>query len=308
MATGNMLLGQSRGKVGSLVFYRRNGKQVTRSLAASVSNPNTQGQAIQRMIFGTTQAAYKRMRSIVNHSFEGVKYGAPSMANFMKLNLKRLRNYYAFSLTPAFPDSDVVDDMAFSLKGNDAESGTGLIISQGSIPAVPYLVSSSGTLKGFGSVEFAGTPKISEVMASLGAVAGDQITICALVLIGEDYEFQKSRYVINADASAADLAANWDTLGSSAAFDQTRTQVGALTINGGEETSMQMNSSSGNIVSCGIIISRKSDSGKWLRSSAVLINNLDEPPQYQGDYALPSWLAGATQIDTTSDKYLNNAE
>ena len=48
---------------------------------------------IQRMIFATIVAAYARMKSITDHSFEGVAYGAKSQQKFMSENLKRLRAF-----------------------------------------------------------------------------------------------------------------------------------------------------------------------------------------------------------------------
>lgn len=49
MAKGNMLLGYSRGKVGSLVFARRKGEQITRARNTAPANPRTRAQLAQRM-------------------------------------------------------------------------------------------------------------------------------------------------------------------------------------------------------------------------------------------------------------------
>ena len=76
MAKGIHVFGQVRGKLGGMVMYRANGEQISRAKAASVKNPKTTGQMIQRMLFGTVAAAYARMKSITDHSFEGVQYGA----------------------------------------------------------------------------------------------------------------------------------------------------------------------------------------------------------------------------------------
>lgn len=91
MAKGNMLLGQSRGKVGDLVFYVQNGTQMTRSRRRVIHNPRTSGQQIQRMIQATIAYAYAGLKTIVDHSFEGVQYGGKSMHYFMKRNMDALR-------------------------------------------------------------------------------------------------------------------------------------------------------------------------------------------------------------------------
>lgn len=49
MAKGNLLLGYGRGKVGSLVFSRRKGEQITRARNTAPANPRTNAQLSQRM-------------------------------------------------------------------------------------------------------------------------------------------------------------------------------------------------------------------------------------------------------------------
>lgn len=74
MAKGNMLLGYARGKVGSLVFSRRKGEQVTRPRNFSPANPRTLAQLSQRV-----------------KMYAPVKLYRQSMERFFK---------YAFSLRP----------------------------------------------------------------------------------------------------------------------------------------------------------------------------------------------------------------
>lgn len=307
MAKGNMLLGYARGKVGDLVFTRRNGEQVTRPRVRVVNNPKTEGQQIQRMIFASVIAAYSRMKSICDHSFEGVKYGADSQAKFMSENLKRLRAFYPTSANPAaLAEIKAVNGMAFSLPNDRATAGTGLIIARGSLVAPAPVISDSGTLDGFGTVPI--SQKISDVLTALNAAPGDQITICGLVDLGDGYLFTKSRYVIKADATAEQLAANWTANGSAAAFDTEKTIIGRLSLNVSNDIAPYVSDEDGEHVAVGIIISRRDESGKWLRSDAVLYNSLDEAPQYQADYALPYWQFSGTDIATEDKRYLNNAD
>ena len=48
------------------------------------------------MIFTTVQAAYKKLKPICDHSFEGESYGAKSMARFMKENLNLMKSANGF--------------------------------------------------------------------------------------------------------------------------------------------------------------------------------------------------------------------
>lgn len=94
MAKHNMLLGQARGKVGSLVFSRVNGQQIIRSKAESVKNPRTESQNVQRAIFATINAFASAVRDVVDHSFQSVKEGQTSVNRFVSINTKRMREAY----------------------------------------------------------------------------------------------------------------------------------------------------------------------------------------------------------------------
>lgn len=309
MAKGNMLLGYARGKVGDLVFTRRNGEQVTRPRVRVVNNPKTEGQQIQRMIFASVIAGYSRMKSICDHSFEGVKYGADSQARFMSLNLKRLRDYYAISKDPEkYAGLRPVDGMSFVLPNDRADAGTGLIIADGTLTAPAFALNGDGVINGFGAT--LADIKISTVLAALGAEKGDQITIVALLYsnTGKGLRFVKSRYVVDRNATDEQLAANWTPDGSAAAFDANKTIVGSLKLTATANNVCKVVDDSTNQSAVGIIISRRDESNKWLRSPAILYNAMDEAPEYQADYALPYWQYGGTDIMTNDQRYLNNAD
>ena len=94
MAKGNLFLGQARGKVGSVVFARAFGEQITRTRPTSVANPKTIGQNTQRATLATIAKSAAAMTSLVDHSFAGVTYGAKSVRHFRKVNMGLLRNLY----------------------------------------------------------------------------------------------------------------------------------------------------------------------------------------------------------------------
>lgn len=317
MSKGNMLLGQARGSVGDLTFFRRNGEQITRAKVTQVANPRTAAQLIQRMIFATAAVAYSRLKSICDHSFEGVQYGTKSQARFMSLNLDRLRANYVISSNPdALDDQPLIESIAYAARGDAAYSGQGLIISRGSLPEVTVQTQAATKLfNGFGLIELSPTDStIAEVLAALNAVPGDQITIVAMDDVGEGDTFspiiKKSRYVVDVNATSEQLAAAWDPTGAAAAFDQVKTKVSdaQLVIPGNESYLNVVCANSSAPVACAIILSRQETGGKWLRSNAVLVNTTDEGAWYPAYTALPTWENAGTDISTENDRYLNNAD
>lgn len=94
MAKGNLFLGHAKGKVGSIVFSRAFGQQISRTKPTSVANPKTIGQNTQRAILATIAKSAAAMTSLVDHSFANIAYGAESVRHFRKINMGLLRNLY----------------------------------------------------------------------------------------------------------------------------------------------------------------------------------------------------------------------
>lgn len=93
MAKGNFFLGQARGKLGDVVFYRMKGspEQMSRARNRKPSNPKTNPQLYTRALMATVMQAYSAGKDLFDHSFEGYAVGTPSQSRFMTVNLKRLR-------------------------------------------------------------------------------------------------------------------------------------------------------------------------------------------------------------------------
>lgn len=82
-----------RGRVGNDVYsIGLNGagqkQQVVRSLAEVVANPRTEAQMRGRMIMSSIMQAVSTLRPIIDHSFDGVPAGQPSISEFIKLNYR----------------------------------------------------------------------------------------------------------------------------------------------------------------------------------------------------------------------------
>ena len=80
-----------RGKLGADVYsVGKDGKghkqQVIRSLAESVANPQTEAQMVGRMVMSTVMQAQSYFAQIIDHSFDGVPAGQPSISEFIKAN------------------------------------------------------------------------------------------------------------------------------------------------------------------------------------------------------------------------------
>lgn len=91
MSKGNVILGQARGSVGDVTFYRAYGEQIARSRNRHPRNPKTSAQKVQRAVMATALRAYSLGKNIFDHSFEGVGVGMPSMRRFLSQNVKLMR-------------------------------------------------------------------------------------------------------------------------------------------------------------------------------------------------------------------------
>ena len=90
MSKGNMLLGHARGKVGSVVFSRLKGQQVTRALNPNPNNPRTAAQMYQRALFADAVKFFTRgRRNLFQFAFEDKKVNESDYNAFMRENAKR---------------------------------------------------------------------------------------------------------------------------------------------------------------------------------------------------------------------------
>ena len=191
MAKGNLFLGHARGKVGSLVFSRQNGEQVTRALNTRPKNPQTDPQIVQRAIAGTIMYAYSYLQEICNHSFEGIAYGAKSQQYFTKVNMDLLRQLYAANPTNT-------NTMMFSKKNSKSAVANSYIISKGSISNTPIQpkLTKEGDKAYLENIKIPGIENeqtVSEYLAAIGLEkAKDQITLILIKptpdVIGRQYE------------------------------------------------------------------------------------------------------------------------
>lgn len=290
-----MLLGHARGKVGSLVFSRANGQQITRARAEVVKNPQTDAQVIQRILLNTVAQAYSRMAVICDHSFEGVKTGQDSMSYFMRTNLNAIRAKIA-------EQGGIDTDEVFSTPiGQSFLASNDYVISKGSLPALnPSAVANNGMTWAIG------TGTYNAVLSAYGLQRGDQVTFCLIRMDANNVvTFKYARIILdprNDDGTEAALSSPLFAEGAvnkpnpkNETADFTFTNIGdTWLISAGYDT----------IGGC-IIASRQKEDGTWMRSNSNMVINSSKTVGLTVADALEAFRSGG--IDVVNPRYLNNA-
>lgn len=298
MAKGNMLLGRATGSIGDLTFSVSNGKQVIKAKPATVKNRQTKAQMIQRILMNTVAQAYSKMSEIVDHSFEGVNYGADSMAYFMKQNLKALRRLAVDNGLDQQGAPNVVPLGSSYLATND------YIISKGTLPEI--LFKESTEYKAF-SLGAANT--YESVISQLGAQRGDQLTL--LTISGTnvaDLRFSFCRIIlspIETDGTEAPLSTEFvDASGDIVKPNPRNENYGIeLEVDG---TDLTIFSEGAGYTACrAAILSRQGEDGNWKRSNAHFVQGPDMQVGYTIQEAYDDFVSGG--LDVVSSRYLNNA-
>lgn len=309
-----MLLGFSRGSVGDLTFYRRNSQQVTRARARVVKNPKTLAQQMQRAIMRTSVEAYKVIKEICDHSWEGVAYGANSYAEFQKQNMAMLRRLAAAggedtkSFVPSGFNGLVAMPWVLS-KGTVAWGGVEIQFSQGTAGV---------------NIVFNGYPSSSQIDALtyqqfcdfLNLRQGDQLTLIAFPKRSDIDESSCiepiiSRVILSPNGDLAMTTPLFDSEGniSATAANSLNENTAAFTFRYQTGKLMASIISAGTpaqaFVGAAAIVSRRASDGSWLRSASIMTFNATEQ---SGGYTLrQASMVVANDITTASDWYLNNA-
>lgn len=147
-----------KGSVGNVTYRTRAGQTIASEKVSKVKNPNTLEQATQRCKFATVLQAYKQMREICDHSFEGYTTGAECQARFMKLNMQAV-NGFEF----------------LGLKGATSMMFNPYQISEGSLPALPISAERGVLTLNFPYTDLE-SMKVSGFLSIMGINAGDQLT------------------------------------------------------------------------------------------------------------------------------------
>lgn len=257
MAQSKGFFGLRKGSTKSLTFSTLDGKQITKDRVYDVKNPRTESQMRQRMLMTTVGAAYKMLKSIADHSFEGYSSGMQCMRQFNSRNLNRFKQAAAAKGSVAFneyKDGDI-NPLPF-------------ILASGSLPGFVFSFDGVSNLQIVGEKENADFTTAEGIYAALGVQRNDLITFCTVIGEGSTsngvYTYKAERFnivrlycdksgAVSKPADAFTISTNNDQASISMS-----TAANALTIKTGA-------------ADFGAVIqSRKNDSG-WLRSDAVMI-------------------------------------
>ena len=301
MSKGNMLLGHARGKVGSLVFSRSNGKQIVRAKADVVRNPQTQAQMIQRILLNTVAQAYSKMSPIVDHSFEGLNKGQECMSYFMKKNLKALREYVAQQIASGATMEEIFE---FSPLGTDIFVANNYVIAKGQLPKVAVLDDNADA-----TMKIAlGTNTYQGVLDAYGLQRGDQLTFVGIQEDASgDLEFKYVRVILDpreTNGGEAPLSTAFVTVNAiTKPNDRNEGSFGTLTF---ASDAVSFGFGSSFLRAAAVIVSRKNEDDTWMRSDAKLVFNTSSSEQtYSLQYCLDAFVNGGITLE--SKRYLNNA-
>lgn len=274
-----------RGRIGSDVYsVGKNGKgekqQVVRSLAEQVSNPRTESQMFGRMIMSTVMQAVAGLAPIIDHSFDSVPKGQPSISEFIR------RNY---ALVKADAAAHPASGNLFGLKKYQEKGAA----------AGPYVVSEGSIVKPAAvSVAYfnmsialtADTLTVGGLKDALGLSADGYLTLVCMTA-DEGVSFFRAQLTTTlADATAitAENVASLFTITGNI------TPVVSLSTN----TILFSTSLDDDGGAVGIIVSEKID-GAWKHSACTLTTLGDA--DYPADTALPTYPTG-------SEMFLNGGD
>ena len=257
MAQSKGFFGLRKGSTKNFTFSTLDGKQITKDRVFDVKNPRTESQMRQRMLMTTVGAAYKMLKSIADHSFEGYTSGMQCMRQFNSRNLNRFKQAAAAKGSVAFneyKDGDI-NPLPF-------------ILASGSLPGFVFSFDGESNLQIVGEKENADFATAEGIYAALGVQRNDLITFCTVIGEGSTsngvYSYKAERFnivrlycdktgAVSKPADAFTLSTNNEQASISMS-----TAANAITIK------------TGTADFGAVIQSRKGNSG-WLRSDAVMI-------------------------------------
>lgn len=169
MSKGSLFWSKARGKLGDVVLSQLKGQQIARAYQPQVANPRSTLQTDQRILFSNAVKFYKHAtQNLFKFAYEDKRANESYYNAFMRKNAK-------VSMLPT---------RAQYLNANYPAIGNQYLMSQGSLPSIPYKYDESGGefQLSLGSVTSAAEDMtVGEVssafLASKFAQAGDIITI-----------------------------------------------------------------------------------------------------------------------------------
>lgn len=266
-----------RGRIGSDVYsVGKDGKgarqQVVRSLAEQVANPRSTAQMFGRMVMSTVMQAVSAFKPIIDHSFDGIATGQPSISEFIR------RNY---ALVKVDAEAHPASGNKFALNKYQ-EKGVfpgKYIVSNGSVQKPTALASN---FNGATISLTSSTLTVGGLKAALGLSAEGYFTI---VLMGDEGGVSFVRCRLDQSLADATPISN-ATIGTLFAFEGNATPTIALS---GNDINITVPVTDTGIAD-GIIVSEKI-AGAWQHNQCVL--NVTGTAGTNSNTALPTYPTGA---------------
>lgn len=271
-----------RGRIGSDVYsVGKNGKgqrqQVVRSLAEQVSNPRTQEQMKGRMIMSTVMQMVSALSPIIDHSFDGIATGQPSISEFIRVNYAKVKADVAAH--PASGGQFGINK--YQVKG--ALPGA-YLVSNGSA-VLPSAIEMSGGIMDINLT--AGTLTVGGLRAALGLAAEGYLTFISMDNgLGADF------IRLHVKESLTDQTVI-DATSVTTLFDVEGTVTPTISLST-NSIRVQMPGSQNLYQAWGTIVSDKVD-GAWIHNACTLAGGFDVMPD-TADAALPTYPTGSAQF------------
>lgn len=328
MATGNMLLGLSRKKLGDIVFYRSEGQQRARVRVRVIKNPRTAKQAVQRMVLATASKTLAALRGLYNHSFESVAVGAASVRYAQKLLMEGYRGKAAVIINePGVGGNQAI----FAIKGAPiAGCYAGMPLTKGRLSFVQVdgdIIGDGEGLRMYGNSTAAIADQATYVaeLAKLGIEPGDQLTFVCYAInpttivaefgaesnLADIYRYSRVTFVPELPegfngAIFVDGSINPALIAS---------QEGVLPTITSEAGNAYINISFDNVLPSGynflagtIVRSQKNEAGVTFYNNASFVTIENAWDWNNAGEIYPSYMDGAEGIEVGDTLYLKNAE
>ena len=281
-----------RGRIANDVYsIGKDGKgkkqQVIRSLAESVANPRTTAQMRGRMIMSTVMQAVAGLSAIIDHSFDGVPKGQPSISEFIRRN-------YALVKADEAANPDSGNSFGLNKYGEKALHAGAYVISDGkkSMPA------GWDTIAQYNSIEIElgeQAPTFGDLKAAFAEPGVEYLTVVGI-------KSGKALYArLQLNSNMADSTALTSENIASAFWVEGNTTP-QIMLNGSTTKHVNIDLSDGqgsNVDAMGAVCSFPVDGG-YEHNPATLVL-IAQNPQYQSIEALPTYPTG-------SENYLNGGE
>lgn len=269
-----------RGRIGADVYsIGKDGKgtrqQVVRSLAEQVSNPRTESQMFGRMVMSTVMQAVSALKQIIDHSFDGLPTGQPSISEFIRRNYSLVKadatahpasgNFFGLS---KFQEKGVKKGH-YQIAAGNAQVPAG--VSSNSSGIVITLTEATLTVGGLKSL--------------LGLTADGYLTF-----VGIFSDLGAAFFRVKLNTTLADSTAI--TADNVASLFSIEGNVNPAVNLNGQRITVHLTTEDDN-PSYGIIVSDKVD-GAWIHNNATLTGY--EDVEFASDVALPTYPTGSMRF------------